>query len=129
MIEALVVVGTLAGLAVLAAAVSWLFLVRRLRQLADQIGHAVQAEARQAFLSWKAAADAVQRSAGKLDQGLESLARTLDRADRVTERLEPESLTHTVVAPLLVKIGAWLGGFRKGLGSAHRRKTDEGLED
>lgn len=116
--EAAVFLGLLAALAVMVLAIRWFFLIRRLHRLADQVSTAVAAELSEAVRAWRVAAESVQRSAGKLDQGLNCLARTLDRFDRMTENLETGSFARTLMAPTVLKVAAWLGGLQRGLSSS-----------
>jgi hypothetical protein len=132
--KAAVFFGLLAALAVMVLAIRWFFLIRRLHRLADQVSTTVAPELTEAVRGWRAAAESVQRSAAKLDQGLSCLAKTLGRVDRMTENLETGSLARTLIAPTVLKVAAWLGGLQRGLSSAHkeapgRGKTEEGLED
>ncbi len=107
---ALLAVGV-AGLAVAVVAVrAWLGLARLERALRSLEAHA-EATARE----WQEAARGVRRVAGKLEGGVESLANTLERVDRMTAAVEPQSLARTVVAPAAERLGAWLAGLRKGL--------------
>jgi len=83
--------------------------------------------------AWEETARGVQNAARKLDEGLGSLARTLGRVDRMSEKLEPEVVTLSVIQPAMAKIVSWLGGVRKGLGEVvgHRPRakgTAEGVE-
>jgi len=100
-------------LALAALAIRAYLLVKRTHELLD-------AEVAEVVRTLGGAARGVEQAVGKLDKGLEALSSTLDRVDRVTQRLEPEYLAHTVAQPALAKIGAWLGGLRKGLARARR---------
>jgi len=124
-----VFVAILTALAVLVLAIRSYYLVKRLHKLADQIGSTAEVELKQAVGAWRDAAQEVQRAAGKLDDGFGSLASTLKRIDRVTERLESGSLVQTVVAPAVLKIASWLDGVRKGMASVHGQKAEERSED
>jgi len=117
------------ALAIMVLAIRWFFLVRRLHRLADEISCVIGAEVSDAVHAWRGAAESVQRSAGKLDQGIDALGRTLGRLDRMTEGLESGSLTRTLVGPTVLKIAAWLGGLQKGLASTHKARAEEGLDD
>jgi hypothetical protein len=112
--------GLLAAVAVVVLATRWFLLIGRLHRFVDQVSAAVGGEVSEAFRSWRAAAESVQRSAAKLDEGLNCLARTLDRVDRMSEKLETGSLGG-VFAPAVLKLAAWVGGLQKGLSSVHQR--------
>ena len=105
-------------LALAALAIRAYLLVKRTHELLD-------AEVADVIRTLGGAARGVEQAVGKLDKGLEALSSTLDRVDRVTQKLEPESLAHTVAQPALAKIAAWVGGIRKGLARARRDKKGE----
>ena len=53
--------------------------------------------------------------------------------DRISEKLEPEVVTLSVIQPAVTKVVSWLGKVRKGLGEVvgHRpraKETAEGVE-
>lgn len=107
-------------LALAALAIRAYFLVKRTHTLLDQVGRLVDTEVTEVVRTLGGAARGVEQAVGKLDKGLESLSSTLDRVDRVTHKLEPEYLAHTVAQPVLAKLAAWVGGVRKGLARVRR---------
>ena len=104
--------------ALAALAIRAYLLVKRTHELLD-------AEVADVVRTLGGAARGVEQAVGKLDTGLESLSSTLDRVDRVTQKLEPESLAQQVTQPALAKIAAWVGGIRKGLARARRDRKGE----
>jgi len=48
------------------------------------------------------------------------VGRTLDRADKLTEKLEPEVLAQLVTGPM-AKLVSWVAGVRRGL-KVHQHK-------
>jgi hypothetical protein len=112
-------------LALAALAIRAYLLVKRIHDLVDQVGRLVDSDVGSTVRAWGDTARGVQQAVGKLDDGFGSLATSLDRVDRLTERLEPESLARTVVQPAVAKIASWLVGLRKGLASARERPQRE----
>ena len=107
-------------LALAALAIRAYFLVKRTHTLLDQVGKLLEAEVTDVVRTLGGAARGVEQAVGKLDKGLEALSSTLQRVDHVTQKLEPESLAHTVGRPALAKLAAWVGGLRKGLARVRR---------
>jgi hypothetical protein len=127
MAELALLAATLAALAVTAVAIRAYLAMGRLHRLVEQVGK-VEAELAQTIEAWGQTARGVQQAVGNLDDGLKSLAKTLERVDRLTERLEPESVARTVVAPMVAKMAAWVSGLRKGLASARGGKGQEKVQ-
>ena len=125
----LVVAAFLAAVAVLALALRAYYFVRRLHQVVDSLGRTVEQELNPAVRAWREAAEGVRKAATTLDSGCASIASALDRVDRLTERLEPDSLMRTMVGPAIAKIASWVSGFRKGIASVHGGKAEEGLDE
>ena len=115
----------LALLALTALAVRAYFLLKRIHQLVDQVGRLVDSDVASTVRALGDTARGAQQAVGKLDKGLASLANSLDRLDRLTVNLEPESLARTVLQPALAKTVAWLGGVRKGLASVRVRASKQ----
>lgn len=107
-------------LALAALAIRAYFLVKRTHTLLDQVGRLLDTEVAGTVRTLGGAARGVEQAVGKLDKGLESLSSTLDRVDRVTHKLEPDYLAHTVAQPVLAKLAAWVGGVRKGIARVRR---------
>jgi len=107
-------------LALAALAVRAYFLVKRTHTLLDQVGGLLDTEVAEVVRRLGGAARGVEQAVGKLDKSLESLSSTLDRVDRVTHKLEPDYLAHTVAQPVLAKLAAWVGGLRRGLARVRR---------
>jgi hypothetical protein len=120
---------TLTALVFIAVGIRALFLQSRIARLVDQAGRLLDSEVTPAVRAWREAAEGVRTAATTLDSGCGSLASALDRVDRLTEKLEPDSLMRTMVGPAIVKIASWVAGFRKGIASVHGAKAEEGLDD
>jgi hypothetical protein len=133
MVEFALIAAVIAAAALVVVCVrAYLFLVRAQAAL-ERLNALLGTDAQAAIQSWADAAQGVQRAAGKLEEGLASLTRSLSRVDRVTERLEPDFLAASVIQPAISKVSIWLGGVRKGLAEirAHRPKgkpAPEGVE-
>jgi len=124
---------TLAAVALIVVSVKAYFLMIRAQAVVDRLGRLVDSELTPTVRAWEETARGVQNAARKLDEGLGSLARTLARVDRMSEKLEPEVVTLSVIQPAMAKVVSWLGGVRKGLGDVvgHRPRakgTAEGVE-
>ncbi|MCJ7750190.1 MAG: hypothetical protein MUQ65_03705 [Armatimonadetes bacterium] len=124
---------TLAATALIVVSVKAYLLMIRAQAVVDGLGRLVESELTPTVRAWGETARGVQDAARKLDEGLGSLARTLGRVDRISERLEPEVVTLSVIQPAVAKVVSWLGGVRKGLGDVvgHRPRakgTAEGVE-
>jgi len=124
---------TLAAVALIVVSVKAYFLMIRAQAVVDRLGRLVDSELTPTVRAWEETARGVQNAARKLDEGLGSLARTLGRVDRMSEKLEPEVVTLSVIQPAMAKVVSWLGGVRKGLGDVvgHRPRakgTAEGVE-
>ena len=123
----------LAAAALIVVSVKAYFLMVRAQAVVDDLGRLVESELTPTVRAWGETARGVQEATRKLDEGLGSLARTLGRVDRISEKLEPEVVTFSVIQPVLTKVVSWLGGVRKGLGEVvgHRPRakgTAEGVE-
>ena len=112
-------------LALAAVAIRAYFLVKRIHQLTDQVGRLLESEVSSTIRALGDTARGAQAAVGKLDDGLGSLASSLDRVDRLTAKLEPESLARTVLHPTVARLAAWVGGLRKGLASSRARRRQE----
>jgi len=124
---------TLAAVALIVVSVKAYFVMIRAQAVVDRLGRLVDSELTPTVRAWEETARGVQNAARKLDEGLGSLARTLGRVDRMSEKLEPEVVTLSVIQPAMAKVVSWLGGVRKGLGEVvgHRPRakgTAEGVE-
>jgi hypothetical protein len=123
----------LAAAALIVVSVKAYFLMVRAQAVVDDLGRLVESELTSTVRAWGETARGVQDATRKLDEGLGSLARTLGRVDRISEKLEPEVVTFSVIQPVVTKVVSWLGGVRKGLGEVvgHRPRakgTAEGVE-
>jgi hypothetical protein len=123
----------LAAAALIVVSVKAYFLMVRAQAVVDDLGRLVESELTPTVRAWGETARGVQDATRKLDEGLGSLARTLGRVDRISEKLEPEVVTFSVIQPVVTKVVSWLGGVRKGLGEVvgHRPRakgTAEGVE-
>jgi hypothetical protein len=106
---------TLAAAAVIAVCWRVYWTAVEARTTLEKLGKLVEGDLTEAIREWRGTAQGVREAAGKLDDGLGSLAKTLRRVDRVTEKLEPEVLALTVVQPVIARVSSWIGGVRKGL--------------
>ena len=120
---------TLTALVFIAVGIRALFLQSRIARLVDQVGRLLDSEVTPAVRAWRETAEGVRTAATTLDSGCVSLASALDRIDRLTEKLEPDSLMRTMVGPAIAKIASWVAGFRKGIASVRGAKAEEGLDD
>jgi hypothetical protein len=112
----------LAAFVLAAVGIRVYFLVKRVHRLLDsEVGDMVRA--------WSDVARGVQEAVGKVDDGLSSLATSLQRVDRLTEKLEPEAMARTVLKPTVAKILSWIRGLRKGLASARGGEKSPTAED
>ena len=124
---------TLAAAALIVVSVKAYFLVIRAQAMVDRLGQLVESELAPTARAWGETARGVQNATRKLDEGLGSLVRTLGRLDRISERLEADVVTLSVIQPALTKVVSWLGGVKKGLGEVvgHRPRAKgaaEGVE-
>jgi len=125
MAELALLAAALAGVAVAALAIRGYYAVKGLHQLIDRLGQVVETEVAGAVRTLGETARGVQQTVGKLDDGLQSLANTLERVDRLSAKLEPESLARRVMTPAAAKLATWVGGLRKGLASARGDAAQE----
>jgi hypothetical protein len=128
MSELVLLAAVVALLALAALAIRAYFLVRRAHQFLDQVGRLVEEEVRVTLGRLAETARGVEKTVGKLDEGLSSLASTLARVDRLGEKLEPESLARTIISPAVGKITSWIAGVRRGMRSVRARKERGGPE-
>jgi hypothetical protein len=115
--EGLVLAAALVALlAAAGVAVRAYFLLKRIHRMVDsEIAPTVQA--------LRDTLQEVRGTVGKLDKGVESLASMLERVDRVTEKLEPESMARAAARAPLKKLASWIGGVRRGLASIRGEKA------
>jgi hypothetical protein len=121
----------IALLALAALAVRLIMLVARVHALVDKVGGLVENDVASTVRAMGDTARGAQQAIGKLDKGLDSLATSLERVDRITQKLEPESLARTVMQPAVAKVTSWVAGLRRGLSSVLTRgkgQTKEGGE-
>jgi len=116
---------TVAMLVCIAVGIGGLLLQARIRRFLDQAERTLQSEITPSVRAWGDAARGISEAAGKLNDGFAPLARTLERADRLTEKLDPEALGRTVLHPALAKLLAWVAGVRKGLASVRGDRHDK----
>ena len=112
----------IALLALAALAIRVYVLVTRVHRLTDQVSRLVESDVAAAIRALGDTARGARHAIGKLDDGFASLAKSLQRIDRLTEKLEPESMAQTVLRPAVAKIGSWLAGVRRGLASVRTRR-------
>jgi len=113
---------TLAAAALIVVSVKAYFLMIRAQAVVDRLGRLVESELTPTVRAWGETARGVQDATRKLDEGLGSLARTLGRVDRISERLEAEVVTLSVIQPAVAKVTSWLCGVRRGLGEVVGRR-------
>jgi len=116
------VAATAAALVFIAVGVRALLLQRRIARLLDQVRRTLDSDVRQALVAWTEAAQGVQRVAGKLEEAIEPLNACLCRADRVSERFEPDLLAVSMIQPAITRMSTWLDGVRKGLSEIRGRR-------
>jgi len=117
------IAASLAGLVLAVVGIRVYFLVLRLHRLLDQVGESVASDVGPTMRALGDTARGAQGAVEKLEKGLTSLASTLDRADRLTAELEPDSMARRVMEPVVAKIVAWISGVRKGLGSVRKGRA------
>jgi len=117
MTTAALVCATVVAIIFICVGIGALCLQARLRRLLAQVENTLDPEVREMLRAWREAAQGVQQAARKLDEGLAALARTLERVDRLSQKLEPDSLARTLLQPAVAKLLAWLAGVQKGLAS------------
>lgn len=126
------IVAIAAGLAVVVVSVRLYLVAVRAQAAVERMRRLAEVELSETIRAWGEAARGVERAAGKLEEGMGKLASTLHRVDRVAERIEPDLLALSALQPALAKVGAWLGGVRKGLatvaGQRSKGRTGEGVE-
>lgn len=110
-----VIVVSVAALAVVAVCGYAILVLSQLARNAKRVWSLLDGEVEPTLRAWREAAQGVQRSAAKLDDGLDALNRSLHRLDRITERLALELLAVAAIPPAIVKVSGWLGVVRKGL--------------
>lgn len=109
---------TVAALVLAAVGIRTYFLLTRIQKLVDS-------EVASTMRALGDTARGAQEALRKLDKGLTSLASSMERVDRLTEHLDPDSMARTMVKPVVAKIVSWISGVRKGLASVRRRKGAE----
>lgn len=115
---------SLAALVLAAVGIRVYCLVKRLERLADKVGEVVSSEAGPAVRAVGDVARGARGAAEKLEAGMGSLASTLERADRLTAGLEPDSMARRVVEPVVGKMVTWIMGVRKGLRSVRKEQPE-----
>ncbi len=124
MAEVTLIAAAVAAMAVVVLVIRLLFLVRRVQRVWDRLDRAIESDLSPAIRELGEVARGIRQATGKLDADLVSLGRTLDRADRFTEKLEPELLTHLLTGPL-ARVASWVTGVRRGL-RVHADKDSRG---
>jgi len=124
MAEVTLVAAALAALAVVVLVIRLLFLARRVQRVWERIDRTIESDLSPAIRELGETARGIRQAAGKLDANLVSLGHTLDRADRFTEKLEPELLAHLLTGPL-ARVASWVAGVRRGM-RVHAHKDSRG---
>ncbi len=119
------IAASIAALVLAAVGVRVYSLVKRLHQLADQVGDVIESSVGPAVKAVGDTARGAQSAVGKLDDGMESLANALGRVDRLTAHMEADSVARTVVQPIVGKLLAWVSGLRKGMKSARGERGEK----
>ena len=112
------IAAAVAALALAAVGIRLYFLLTRIQKLVDS-------EVASTIRALGDTARGAQETLRKLDKGLTSLGSSLERVDRLTEHLEPESMARKMMKPVVAKIVSWISGVRQGLASVRRRKAVE----
>jgi hypothetical protein len=108
---------TIAALAVLALVIRVFLLARRVQKVWERLDRTIESELTPGIRAWGDAGRGVQQAAGKLANGLSVLTRVIERADRVSEKLD----SGVLLAPVLTRVSSWLAGVRRGL-QVHQHK-------
>jgi hypothetical protein len=119
----------LAAIAIIVVCVQAALILARLQVVAERVKSLLERETSETIQSWREAAQGILRSTAKLDDGLTSLNRSLDRIDRVTGRLETDLLAAAVLQPALAKVSGWLSGVKRGLTGVGTRHHGRGAEN
>ena len=119
------VAATVVALIFSAVGIRALLLQARIGRLLDQVGRMLESDVRPTIEALGGVAQGARKAVGKVDDGLTSVANTLARVDRMTARLEPDSVARNVVEPLVTKILAWITGGRKGAASGGKPDAPE----
>ena len=122
MAEVALVAATVAAVALVIVCVRAYLLLVQAELALRRLDKLVDADLRTAVHSVAQAAQGVQRAAGKLEEGIEPLNACLCRADRVSERFEPDLLAVSMIQPAIARMTSWLDGVRKGLSEMHGRR-------
>lgn len=117
---------TVAALVVAALGVRLYLLAGRVRAVAEEVRKALNPELTAAVREWREAALGVKQAVGKVDRGASSLAEVLARLERVSGRLEQDSLVRVLMSPAVAKATAWLAGVRRGLAKVQQQRGPSG---
>lgn len=122
MAEVALVAAAIAAVALVIVCVRAYLLLAQAEAALRRLDKLVDTDLRTAVHSVARAAQGVQRAAGKLAEGIEPLNACLCRADRVSERLEPDLLAVSMIQPAITRMSSWLDGVRKGLSDIRGRR-------
>lgn len=120
------IAASLAALVLAAVGIRAYFLVKRLHGVLDRVDQLVASDATTTVRALGDTARGAQAAVAKLEDGLSALASTLERVDRLSANLEPDSMARTVAQPIVTKVLAWISGLRKGLGSVRKKGAPAG---
>jgi hypothetical protein len=115
------IAASLAALVLAAVGIRAYFVVKRLHALLDRVDQLVASDVAATVRALGDTARGAQAAVAKLENGLSTLASTLERVDRLSANLEPDSMARTVAQPVVTKVLGWISGLRKGLGSARKK--------
>lgn len=110
------ILAALAALAVIVLVIRMMFLIRRVQQVWDRLGRTIESDLSPGIRAWGEVAQGVRKAAGKLDDDLTSLGRTLQRAEQLSEKLDTGLLFGSTAS----KLSSWLAGVRRGLAKPHQ---------
>ena len=119
------IAASLAALVLAVVGIKVYVLLTRVHRLLDQVGRILESDVRPTIEALGGVAQGARRAVGKVDDGLTSVANALERVDRLTGRLEPDSVARGVVEPLVAKILAWITRGQKGAASAGKPGASE----
>ncbi|MCJ7822451.1 MAG: hypothetical protein MUQ26_05120 [Armatimonadetes bacterium] len=120
------IAASLAALVLAVVGIRAYFLVKRLHLLLDHVDQLVASDVTTTVRALGDTARGARTAVAKLEGGLSALARTLERVERLSANLEPDSVARTVAQPVVTRLLGWVSGLRKGLGAARTKGPPAG---
>lgn len=112
------IAASLAALVLAVVGIKVYVLLTRVHRLMDQLGRILESDVRPTIEALGGVAQGARKAVGKVDDGLTAVASTLERVDRVTGQLEPDSVARGLLEPLVARILAWITRGQRGAASA-----------